>query len=261
MTERPCPRHPNRMAAPGLHVCSSVASQAEWLGCLERLEADLRYIADHWGDLEGQHFATTTQSQLNTAYGSRPPCNLSVIEATDVRGTTHGDEPIALVVQAWCRVVVEDRRLVPPTDTRNQARWLLRQAEWLCGQDFAEEPIDELRQAARALAGLIGDRDQGQWIRCPTEGCTGTLRVDMGQLRQQWHESEPEVTCRRCGQGTSPSMLMRMANSGDVDGWADAEAIEVATGISRATLDRWAKAGRIKREHGRFLLAEVAGLR
>lgn len=254
MTNHRCPRHPNRMAAPGLMVCSGDDDRP---GCVQQLGASLDYLASMWDELAWEHLASHGGFG-HQSHGSRPPCSLDVIEAMDASGGTHGETPIAHVVAEWCRVVVEDRRLVAPShDTGQRARWLGTQVGWLCGQDFADEAINELRDAARALAGLLGDSRQGQCTSCPTEGCTGTLVVDMAQARRGMGESEPDTVCRTCGRGTSPSMLLRMARVGDVDGWLDAAAIEAVLGVSRSTLDRWARSGRISREHGRYLLAEV----
>lgn len=265
MSDLPCPRHPDRMAAPGLVVCSSRCDRpehgrCEGHGCEQQLARALRRIATLWPDLADQHFATTNVSHINRVHGSRPPCNLDVVEAMDTEGRTHGETPIAHVVTTWCRVVVEDRRLVAPVETASQAQWLITQVPWLCAQDFADEVIDELRECARSLAGLLGDREQGQWVHCPTEGCRGTMRVDLGQ-RWVEHNVDPLVWCKMCGRSTSAGMLLRMAQSGELEGWADADVMTLAYGVSRSTLDRWAQSGRIDRDHGRFRLDQVAAAR
>lgn len=111
--------------------------------------------------------------------------------------------------------------------------------------DFADE-VRKLAQRGRRLAGEVSDR--GQRYPCPTDDCTRTLYVRMDDL-------EADVHCPSCDVSRSTAHLLALAVRADA--WVPAETAAHAVDITVSTLHRWAKAGHVQRENGRYWLPSV----
>lgn len=236
MTDQtPCPRHPNRPPEPGHLLCHA---------CITWMDRDLAYLAGHWHHLAALHTSTSANSGTRTVHPSPPcPVRVDVLDLAD---------DIQAVVSAWMRLVIEERDLNPqdsPQNTPQAAVWLRRHVDWLSGTPYGDDAADELSDARRRLASIIGDTNRGQRVEC---ACGNTLRLELADL-------EATIRCRRCGYSTTAGMLLRMVVTGEIVDRdpVDADTITHVTGIPRSTLDRWARAGRIRRDHGRYWYSEV----
>jgi hypothetical protein len=119
--------------------------------------------------------------------------------------------------------------------------------------DFAGEITTcwhQARQAARR-------QPRQAWrVTCPSD----TDQGECGQtLRVTGQDFGGQVTCRACGTvWLTDRLLMVVASSLHAELWLDPEAASEWVGVHVRTLRKWANAGKIKREHGRY---EVHSLR
>jgi hypothetical protein len=204
---------------------------------------DLTYIETNHRHLDGLHTATRNPGGGHAIHPAPPaPARVDVLD--------HQRDLWALL-SSWTLLVAEDRHLSGdlPQSSPQAARWLHTHVEWLAASDFGDDAASELSEARRRLAGAIGDSPRGQRIGC---ACGGVLRVDLSDL-------DATVTCRQCGYATSTGMLLRLVVTGALEEAepVDGDCIEHLLGIPRRTLDRWASAGRIRRDHGRYWYSEV----
>lgn len=243
-----CPRHPDTVTAPGWMVCAR---------CGDHLLGALRWMADHWDHLGELHTATPPRSGARSVPASRPVINLIVADAVDPNA--RADIPLAVTIQAWARLVGEQRHLEVPDLIPQQAAWLADQVDWLCAHDAAEEAVDELITVRWQMAGLIGDAPPGRSQVC---ACGGMIRVH-SWLTAGRTDSPPAAQCPACGTTWDAHTIRQWVTEGDADVWVDPEVIQLVARVSRATLDRMARRGTVRRSGGRFelgdVLREVAG--
>ena len=99
-------------------------------------------------------------------------------------------------------------------------------------------------------------------MQCP---CGTRVRVRIWAAIQG-QAPAPTVRCTGCGNRWTAQALLDFAACQCVppwapcdppDVWLDSEAVSIATGVSRATLYRWARSQHIRSDHGRFHLADV----
>lgn len=243
--------------------------------CADRLRADLRAISD----LATMAAASLTPRQgtgvMSTAYGSKPPLN---VDAVSPELTLVGPPPSATVldvVESWTKMVRESRKMVPygPWTARRATElgvsvndtgatlialtgFLEAAHEWIISTpDFPlEDYRAEIVACVRALRRWDTEaEDRGQMVPCPTVTDDGPCNY-----RLYYRDLEESVTCRRCDVTRDVTTLITvvLADEG-AHVWADAEAIERHTGVSAATLRRWAARGLVGVSHGRYELRSV----
>ena len=234
----PCPRHPTRQPAPGLLLCH---------GCLTGMRMDLTYVEVHWHHLDQLHTAGGTGNGRTIHADPPAPCRIDVLDH---------QRDLGAILMAWTTLIVEDRQLSrPPTHPAAQARWIATiHLDWLAATDFADEARDEFHQMRDTLAVVIGDGRTGQRIACPLDDCGFPIRINV-------HDPEEWVTCRGCGVAWTSGRLLLHAVAGETEAMVDAEAITSVTGVSRSTLDRWARHGAVRRKHGMYSLGDVMKVR
>jgi hypothetical protein len=180
------------------------------------------------------------------------------------------------VLELWCRDVRETYGLSPwgPASldaSRGQAdpalalltdviaflrNWLPRlAADFLAIDDLASEVRQCYLQAQRAANAAPST---GYRVACPAPedgGDCGRMLIINGQ------DLEDEVTCRSCGTTWSVDRLLVIV-AGEVTGaiWMDGEAAAQRAGVDVRTLRRWAAAGRVRRDHGRYDLKEIQAM-
>lgn len=218
-------------------------------GCVARIRRDLDTIAETWTE---------------SVYGSIS-CGGSGSSERPLPGGTawiswrHSGGPggqLWTSVTGWARVWIEDGDLAQPDtfDLLTVLMWLRAHLE----RDGVKHPaIDEAAAEwsdhAQEGRRIVGDVESGQVIRCPgvAAECGRRLRVDVG------NPDEP-VRCRDCGHTWTTAQLLRRAMyDSDAPAWLDGEAVRSLVGVDPSTLRRWARAGRITRANGRYLLSTV----
>lgn len=127
---------------------------------------------------------------------------------------------------------------------------------WLprLSQDFA--PIDDLAREVRdcwlqAQRAANAAPRTAYRVACPTIGDDGD---DCGRmLSVAGDDLDGEVTCRSCRTTWSVDRLLTIVAS-DTSGaiWMDAETAARRAGVDERTLRRWARDGKVVRDHGRY---------
>lgn len=243
--------------------------------CADRLLTDIRAI----GDLAAMAASSLTPRQgtgvMSTAYGSKPPLN---VDAVSPELALVGPPPSATVldvVESWTRMVREAKQLAPygPWSAHRAAEmggtandtgvtllaavgFLAAAHEWIISTpDFPlEDYRAEIVACVRALRRWDTEaEDRGQMVPCPTESDEGRCGY-----RLHYRDLEESVTCRRCSVTRDVTTLITVVLSDEgAHVWADAEAIERHTGVTAATLRRWAARGLVGVSHGRYELRSV----
>jgi len=180
------------------------------------------------------------------------------------------------ILELWCRDIRETYGLSPygPASLdacRGQAdpalalladviaflrSWLPRlAADFLPVDDLAREVRSCWLQAQRAANAAPS---HGYRVPCPApadEGACGRMLVINGQ------DLDDEIACRSCGTAWSVDRLLVIV-AGEVTGaiWMDGEAAAQRAGVDIRTLRRWAAAGMVRRDHGRYDLKEIQAM-
>lgn len=174
------------------------------------------------------------------------------------------------VLESWERIWREDYGLAPygiassertPTAEGTLLGIVTFLQTWLhktCNEHPAVDDFaHELRGIHRAMQQAAGQTRRTAWrVTCPTDVDEG----ECGQvLRVSGKDFGGQVTCRSCRTTWPVERLLRVvASSRHAELWLDPEAASEWLGVRAGTLRRWAKEGRITREHGRY---EVHSLR
>lgn len=214
--------------------------------------------------------------------GSRPPIDLDAVDPANVAVLiAEGQSPTLLeCCESWERLAREMRGMAPygpasasriVADARHPTRdeatlygvltFLGRQVPWMATEtgfpleDFAAE----LRACLRAVRRWDRDRAaRGFSVPCPTMADDGS---DCG-YRLAFGDGDDVVACRRCGVSRDVETLVVVGMSTkDHEMWVDAEVVAVRYGIPKRTLQRMAERGQVRRDHGRYLLSDVAATR
>ena len=111
--------------------------------------------------------------------------------------------------------------------------------------DFATE-VQELANRGMRLAGMTQEKKSR--VPCPTNGCPADLHIRASQL-EEW------ARCRTCGIERSNAQLLAIAAR--TDAWVPATIAAEVARITESTLRRWAVAGHVEREGGRYWLPSV----
>ena len=169
-----------------------------------------------------------------------------------------------MVLESWERVWREDYGLTaygPASAARSDAgeatllgivnflqAWLSK----TCDEHPAvDEFASELRGLHRQMQQAAGQTRRAAWrVTCPTDTDEGECGQ---QLKVSGEDFGGQVTCRSCRTTWPVERLLRVvASSRHAELWLDPEAASEWLGVHIATLRRWAKEGRIKRDHGRY---------
>lgn len=152
---------------------------------------------------------------------------------------------------SWCRAFGEDYSIrLPANDVAQVGAWLRQVWERRAhSHEAAGDFRDEMHDCAREGRRLTGLTEPGTVVPCQTADCGKALRVDMS-----WPD-EP-IVCRRCGFTWTGARLLSVAMD-DADVWLDADAIAHIWRVPSRTLRSWAQTKRVRREHGRYLVADV----
>ena len=167
------------------------------------------------------------------------------------------------VLNSWVRAVMEDRPVTNPeslplgTDTVAMAGFLERQADWISGQEYGPDCLDELREARWQIQAYT-DPYKREWHRlggCPlivtdddekpaTRFCRGTVRIKIGV-------TDDDATCTGCGQ-TAPVEWWEATMNANLDTGhvraprlAQILSTRLHIHVDERTIRRWAKTGKI----------------
>ena len=168
------------------------------------------------------------------------------------------------VLESWERIWREDYGLTPygmasaerdprPEPTLVGIVDFLQ--SWL-DKTCAEHPaVDEFAAEVRGLhrrsQQAAGQTRRAAWrVTCPTD----TEDDECGhQLVVTGQDFGGHITCRACGTTWAVERLLRVvASSQHSELWLDPEAASEWLGVHAGTLRKWAKEGRLRREHGRY---------
>ena len=199
-----------------------------------------------------------TGGTCHTKPGSRSPARDELIAALDVRSKQTRDlVPVAAVVDTWCRIVVEERRLsAAPSDTVEAVGLLERHAEWIAAQPYADEFLIELGDAAMQMRRIANDLPPPSLGRCPSVDPTGKTDRCNGPLR--WADgSTLTVQCSRCRDRWDADSLVAIARV--VDLWLPTSLIAEVLHIPGRTLRQWVIDGKVRKQrHGVVSYADAS---
>ncbi len=216
--------------------------------CLQRIRDDLDVIAASWVTS-----ALGSISCGNGGGGERPLPGGTAWVSWRHSGGTSGE--MWASITGWARVWIEDFDLAQPE------RWdLLSVIGWLrhhldirgAGHLGIDEAASEWHEYACEGKRICGETEQGQIVRCPgvTDYCGRRLRVDVAR-------PEEPIMCRGCGFTWTTARLLLRGTFADTEAWLDPEALTMLVGVDQSTLRRWARAGKVSRRNGVYLLSSV----
>lgn len=212
--------------------------------CAQRIRDDLDTLVDSWA-------ATTDPAFPGGSSGDGRAKSSPLPGGTDWMDWRQGADLFG-VLTTWVRDWMDIYALAGPRrgDLTSITGWLRAHLDHAANShpaidDFADE-IRKLAQRGRRLAGEVPDH--GQRVPCPTDDCGRTLRVRTADL-------EETVRCKRCGIERSAAQILAIASRQDA--WVPEETAADVARVSVSTLKRWAKAGHVQREHGRYWLPSV----
>jgi hypothetical protein len=132
-------------------------------------------------------------------------------------------------------------------------QWLPR----ICDDHVAvDEFAYELRQLHRQAQSASGQSPRTSWnVACPSDTDEGECG---NRLRVNGEDFDGQVSCRQC-KTTWPvqRLLLVAASSTNSAIMLDPEAAARMYNVSIKTLHRWAKAGRIHKDHGRYDVRQI----
>jgi hypothetical protein len=173
--------------------------------------------------------------------GSRPPCNVDVIDLTDPRGETHAQ------IAGWTRIVIEERRLAAqPADIEQAARLLTIHLDWIAEQPWCDEALLEISNVAYRIRRACNDLPDPPIGTCPdidprgeTDRCGGPLR---------WIDGSTAVTCSRCGSSWSEADLPHILRVVEPTRKfpVSRDWVAMTYGVAAGTLRQWVRRGHVR---------------
>ena len=121
------------------------------------------------------------------------------------------------------------------------------------GIDVFAQELNDLHLGARSAARTMQARHTE--VECPNDREAGICgaRIRVGGL-----ELDDVVHCPGCHRRWELHRLLLVVDSDrDAGAWLPVEDVALLYGVSRPTLNRWAKEGRVQRNHGLFELQSV----
>ena len=212
-------------------------------GCRDRIGQGLDLVVECWALTEDPGFPTAGGEGRSK---SRPLPGgdewMDYRSGVDVFGK----------LGSWCQDFAETFELSGPMDgtLTGITGWLRAQLPRAAAThpaigDFAAE-VAALANRGMRIAGMTPER--GSRVPCPTEECTGVLRVRTAVLEEM-------NRCRRCGIERATAQLLAIASRADA--WVPADTAAEVARVSVATVRRWAAAGHVERVDGRYWLPSV----
>jgi len=213
-------------------------------GCLTRMSQGLDLIIETW--------ALTDEPGFPTPGGEG---------RAKSRPLPGGDEWISWrtevphVMASWCDDFAESLGLHGPTATETTA--LTAITGWITvhlpnvskahpALDVFATELAKLANRGMRLAGMT--QEKLSRMPCPTDGCGYEMRIRASQL-EEW------ARCTKCGiERTSAQLLAIAARS---DAWVPGPIAAEVVRINEATLRRWAIAGHVERDGGKYWLPSV----
>lgn len=231
--------------------------------CRDRMRRQLREIPELYALAGGELLPGAS-----TGGGSGTEASLGLrVAALDLRQGSDVIGILATWAQAWAEDFDEEtadwtRRSPHGKDpvgatlvavARHLASELTRACAVSPGIDVFAKELNDVYLAARSAARTIEARHTE--VECPNDREDGICgaRIRIGGL-----ELDDVVHCPGCGRRWELHRLLLVAASDQEAGaWLPVEDVALLYGISRATLKRWAKDGRVQRSHGLFELQSV----
>lgn len=231
--------HPRHGTEPPLVAASLMLCER----CLTILQTDLRAIVSLWPLLA--EFATPGNGGSSGGAagkpGSRPPCNVDILDITDARGV------IAQSIGGWARMVIEQRQLsASPADAEQAARLLTIHADWVAAQPWADEACAEIHDAAYAIRRVCKDLPDRPVGTCPDIDPRGETDTCGGPLR--WVDGSIAVRCARCGSAWAEADLPHLLRvvKPHAKFPVPREWVAARYAIDPATLRQWVRRGHVK---------------
>lgn len=259
-------------------ICADGEPQPVICGrCTDRIRRHLDTVGRLRHELDPTPGRTGSNGRAPGKPGSRPPANLTVIAMSDIRsrmritdcghapGETcdnprcgeHDPDDVANIdadLLTEARWVIEERQLHPPLrDAFDSIRVLNIHFDWIVRHPRADEFAAVIEGCARGLRGVLNlyPRSIG---RCPAADPRNPERTCGGPL--QWIDGTLQIQCARCRDIWTEQDLTHIARVVDV--WIPISDASELLGVTVRTLNRWAEAGHIRRDHGRVLYAEAS---
>ena len=179
--------------------------------------------------------------------GSRPPCNVDVIDLTDPRGETHAQ------IAGWTRIVIEERRLAAqPADIEQAARLLTIHLDWIAEQPWADEALLEISNVAYRIRRACNDLPDPPIGTCPDVDPRGEHDVCGGPLRIVHVEhfggaASVGVKCARCGSQWGVEDLSHVGRVSPINVWGSVPQIAEMLDAPERTLRRWVANGTVRK--------------
>ena len=244
----------------------------------DALLAALKRIRDAWGHMLPEEAPgrriRSSRSTPSGIVGSHGPADLMTTKGPSWsvdHTTTDGDiDPLTRVVSlralvtahlnAWCRVVMEDRpvtnpaTLPPGDDALAMVTFLERHAQWLSGHEAATDMLDELTEDAAQCA-RWADPYRREWHTigaCPfvvDDGDTAH-RFCHGRVRVHIADETDDASCSDCGReamvewwetvlGIEHERILTPAEA------AQLLASRLGVEVTERTVRNWARTGRV----------------
>ena len=191
--------------------------------------------------------------------GSRPPANLDVLSATDVRsriritddGAADPDNVRCIDAEllTMARMTIEERQFSAAlADWADCLRVLNVSADWLTRHPAADEHLAVLTDLAAACVGMTRNWEHEPSVgQCHEPHMEHAGRACGGPL--DWLPSTVIVRCRRCGAEQEP------------DGWLPRRVILRAFGIPKQTLSDWIVSGKVRATDQHVCVDDVRAMR
>lgn len=172
-------------------------------GHSRRILDTLRDLVTDWAslDLVAEPGSIQTTNVRGGPIDPAAPIRLEVVAIRDSRTIWLHDGdllPVLAVVEAWARVVREDRHLAmprTPATMTSETNLLHDHHEWICAQDWVDDYARELRDAAACLRGVLGITPPMSVGRCP---CLDDNGNECGGRLHQDRWGGHSVSCSRC---------------------------------------------------------------